>query len=150
VLNNYPGIQHLIGRKLSFYPPIQNICCDDWTLKRITWSELLISNVHTKTEFAIPRSFIGAISLIDDPIVRVALNRRLGIKRGRIVPLQRRVIEFPVAGDSSIAQTPVPGGPAEIIGIRLEPDPAKRFARVTSLVLLAGAACTLILGFATK
>src|SRR3984885_14079430 len=95
-------LQHLGGRRFSFYPPIRNLEPNEWLYRRATWSECVVVNTRSGEEIWVPRIFLGEVSRIDEPVMIVGLNRELECRSGAIIPHERRVIELPVAavGDS--------------------------------------------------
>jgi hypothetical protein len=104
-------LDHLGQRPFSFYPPIAGIEHNEWILRRATWSELLVANTGDQREIWVPRSYLGKISSIEDPVLIVGLNRELEFKAGQILPLSRRVIEMPKAvPDNYRPATPEPEG----------------------------------------
>src|SRR5580658_5181514 len=124
-------LEHLGGRRFSFYPPIRNLQPNEWLFRRATWSECVVMNARSGEEVWIPRMFLGEVSLIDEPVVDepamvVRLNRELEWKGGAILPRQRRVIEFPAtpAPIPAADDRPSPGEGARlapVVCIRLEP-----------------------------
>src|ERR1700685_2996715 len=89
-------LQHLGGRRFSFYPPIRNLEPNEWLYRRATWSECVVVNTRSGEEIWVPRIFLGEVSRIDEPVMIVGLNRELECRSGAIIPRQRRVIELPV------------------------------------------------------
>ena len=86
-------------RAFSFYPPIVNIEHNEWLFRRGTWSEILVHNPKGDVEVWIPRSYLGEISKVEDPVAIVGLRRELEFKGGSVWPYVRRVIPIP-AGPS--------------------------------------------------
>ncbi len=125
-----PALEHLATRPFSFYPAIINIEHNEWLFRKATWSEILVVNCKTGVEIWIPRRFIGEVSRIDDPVLIVGLNREVEYKAGAVWPYQRRVIEMPIAvgGTNPPPATAAErGGPAPIVGIRLESNDRRIF-----------------------
>src|SRR5579871_4487917 len=89
-------LQHLGGRRFSFYPPIRDAGPNEWLYRRATWSECVVANAKSGEEIWVPRAFLGEVSRIDEPLMVVGLNRELEFRAGRVVPRERRIIEFPV------------------------------------------------------
>jgi hypothetical protein len=122
-------LQHLGGRRFSFYPPIRNLEPNEWLYRRATWSECVVANAHSGEEVWIPRIFLGEVSRMDEQVMIVGLNRELECRRGVIIPRERRVIEFPVpapvAGNDTNA-APRPHQLAPVVNIRLETKPESR------------------------
>src|SRR5580658_1915135 len=90
-------LQHLGGRRFSFYPPIRNLEPNEWLYRRATWSECVVVNAQSGEEVWVPRIFLGEVSRIDEPVMIVGLNRQLEWRSGKIIPVERRVIEWPTA-----------------------------------------------------
>ncbi len=80
-------------------------------------------NSRTNEEILVPRRFLGEVSSTDHPVLIVGLLRELQCKNGIALPFERRVIEMPLAAGGENDPRPVPRGegPAQVIGIRLEP-----------------------------
>jgi hypothetical protein len=89
------SLDHLGARPFSFYPPIVGVEHNEWTLLRATWSELLVANTADQREIWVPRSYLGNVSSVDDPVLIVGLLKELEYKAGQVLPLTRRVIEMP-------------------------------------------------------
>ena len=108
-------------------------------------------NLRSGREFAIPQSFIHSISHLDDPVSVVALNRELECRSDRIAPLRRTVIELPLRAEIEAEDAPRQGLPAQVVNIRIDAERERRFAKRTSMVLLAFAAIVIvILGIAAN
>jgi hypothetical protein len=118
-----PSLLHLAARPFSFYPAIVGVAHNEWRLRKATWQEWIVLNGRTHAEISIPRRFVGEISSTDHPVLIVGLLRELECKEGVALPYARRVIEMPLAAGAENAPAPGPrsGGPAPVIGIRLEP-----------------------------
>lgn len=137
-------LQHLGGRRFSFYPPIRNLQPNEWLYRRATWSEFVVMNAHSGQEIFIPRMFLGEVSGVDEPIMIVGLNRELEWNSGAIMPRERRVIELPVAVNDS---RPVSSGAprlAPVINIRLEPASETRTWKWIGVAFVLGAVVTTI------
>ncbi len=135
-----PSLEHLATRPFSFYPAIINIEHNEWMYRKATWSEILVVNCKTGAEVWIPRRFVGEVSLVDDPVLIVGLNRELEYKAGAVWPYQRRIIEMPVAvgGGSAVSAAPADrGAPAPIVGIRLESSDRRIFKLVGGALAVA-------------
>jgi hypothetical protein len=129
-------LQHLGGRRFSFYPPIRNLEPNEWLYRRATWSECVVVNTRSGEEVWVPRIFLGEVSRIDEPVMIVGLNRQLEWRAGKIIPLERRVIELPVAVND---KPPRSGPPAPVINIRLEPKPEARAWKWIGVAAVLGA-----------
>jgi hypothetical protein len=138
-------LQHLGGRRFSFYPPIRNLEPNEWLYRRVTWSECVVVNTRTGEEIWIPRLFLGEVSQIDEPVMIVGLNRELEWNSGAIIPRQRRVIELPVAVHDDHTPQPRSTRLAPVINIRLEPAPEVRVWKWIGVAVVLGAvACTIV------
>jgi hypothetical protein len=142
-----PSLLHLAARPFSFYPAIAGVTHNEWRLRKATWQDWLVVNSRTNEEISVPRRFLGEVSSTDHPVLIVGLLRELQCKNGAALPFERRVIEMPLAAGGENDPRPLPRseGPAQVIGIRLEP---RRRNRVFQLV--GGAlALAIFLYFAT-
>src|SRR6185436_16981813 len=136
-----PSLEHLATRPFSFYPPIIGVEHNEWLFRKATWSEILVVNCKSGAEIWIPRRFMGEVSRIDDPVLIVGLTRELEYKGGAVWPYQRRVIEMPLA----VGGFPLPpadantdrGGPAPIVGIRLESSDKRIFKLIGGALAFA-------------
>lgn len=118
-----PGPLDQIGRRsFSFYPPIVGIEHNEWVLRRITWTDVLVMNTKTSQDLWIPRRFVGEVSAIEEPFTIVGLVKELEFRAGAVAPHRRRVIEMPraVNGPGVISRPMMAVGPAPVIGIRVE------------------------------
>jgi len=144
-------LQHLGGRRFSFYPPIRNLEPNEWLYRRVTWSECVVVNTRSGEEVWIPRMFLGEVSRFDEPVIVVGLNRELEWKSGAIIPRQRHVIELPVA---VIDNHPAPSRSAHlapVINIRLEQKPEARVWKWVGVAVVLGAvACTIVADIARQ
>lgn len=129
-------LQHLGGRRFSFYPPIRNLEHNEWLYRGATWSECVVANACSGEEVCIPRMFLGDVSHVDEPVMIVGLTRELAWRSGAIVPHERRVIEMPVPVNEAPARS---GHLAPVINIRLEPPTELRFGKRMGVALLLGA-----------
>ena len=91
----------LRGCPFSFYPPIANVEHNEWIFRGATWDEIRVVNTKTAGEVLVPRRFLGAVSLVGEPVVIVGLLKELEYKEGAVLPLVRRVIEMPRAVNES-------------------------------------------------
>jgi hypothetical protein len=114
----------------SFYPPIANVEHNEWVFRAATWDEIRVVNTKTAAELWVPRRFVGAMSLVGEPVVIVGLLKELEYKEGVVLPLVRRVIEMPRAVNDvprPRIRAPQRQAPAPVVGIRLEsPRPRSR------------------------
>lgn len=116
-----PFLLHLAARPFSFYPAIAGIAHNEWLLRKATWQEWVVVNSRTREEISIPRRFVGDVSSTDHPVLIVGLLRELQCRNGIALPHEGRVIEMPRTNEENgAAHVPRAGGPAPVIGIRLE------------------------------
>jgi hypothetical protein len=126
-----------IGRRaFSFFPAIVGIEHNQWVLRRVTWTEIEVMNKKSFQELSIPRRFVGDVSVTREPFLIVGLVKELEYREGAVWPHQRRVIEMPRAVNGG-ARRFAPERPAPVIGIGLEPSPARAWRRVAACVALA-------------
>jgi len=90
-----PTLDDLGGRAFSFYPPIIHIEHNEWIFQKGNWSEILVKNAKMELEVWIPRSYLGEISKIDEPVMIVGLGKELEYKGGSVWPYTRRVLTMP-------------------------------------------------------
>lgn len=136
-----PSLDHLATRPFSFYPPILNVERNEWLYRKSTWSEILVLNCKSKAEIWIPRRFLGEVSRVDDPILIVGLTKELECKAGAVWPVQRRVLEMPLAvgGTGTSASTePEHTERAPVVGIRVPPNTDSRIVRLIGGALVVG------------
>jgi hypothetical protein len=138
-------LQHLGGRRFSFYPPIRNLQPNEWLYRRATWSECIVMNARSGEEVCIPRMFLGEVSGIDEAVMIVGLNRELEWRAGAIIPHERRVIELPVAVNDSRPGPSAGTHLAPVINIRLEPKAEVRAWKWIGVAFVLGAVATTIL-----
>lgn len=133
-------------RRFSFYPAIVGIEHNEWTLRRITSSELQVVNTKSAEEIWIPRRFLGEVSATEDPFVIAGLVQELEYQAGAVLPYRRRVLQMPRAVNGSApvfprqpAQSRIENrGPAAVIGIRIESGPASRTGKRLLTWIVAG------------
>ncbi|HYA17083.1 MAG TPA: hypothetical protein VEF06_06435 [Bryobacteraceae bacterium] len=151
-------LEHLSGRRFSFYPPIRNIGRNEWLYRRATWSECVVVNLGTGEEFAIPRMFMGDASILDEPApgepaTVVELHLELEWRAGSILPSERRVIELPVAvePEEAFEAHPQTGHRAPVINIRLEPKSEPGAGKWIGVAMVLGAvACAIVAGITVQ
>jgi hypothetical protein len=139
-------------RRFSFYPAIVGIEHNEWTLRRITSSEVLVANTKTTEEIWIARRFLGEISAIEDPFLIAGLVQELEYKAGAVLPYRRRVIQMPRAVNGFAPMPlrlpemapPENRGPAEVVAIRVEAGPNSRAGRRLLTWIVAGILASII------
>lgn len=86
---------HMAARSFSFFPPIVGIEHNEWLLRQVNWSEVLVANQGTEQELWIPRRYFGAASMIEDPVLIVGLTRELEYQGGMLRPFKQRMLKMP-------------------------------------------------------
>jgi hypothetical protein len=143
-------LQHLGGRRFSFYPAIRNLEPNEWLYRRTTWSECVVVNTRSGEEVWIPRVFVGEVSRVDEPVMLVYLNRELEWKSGAIIPRQRGVIELPVAVNDGRPAPVRTGHLAPVINIRLETKQESRAWKWAGVAVVLGAVAFTIVADITR
>jgi hypothetical protein len=151
-------LEHLRGRRFSFYPAIRNIGRNEWLYRRATWSECIVANLGTGEELAIPRIFMGEASIVEEPApgepaTVVELHRELEWRAGSILPSERRVVELPVTvePDEEPASRPQTGHRAQVINIRLETKTEPGASKWIGVAMVLGAvACAIVAGVTSQ
>ncbi len=133
-----PSIENLGDRPFSFYPAILGIAHNEWTYRRVTWSEMLVLNRTSNEELWIPRRFVGEVSRIDEPVVIIGLTKELEYRGGMVVPHERRVIELPRATNRPPEEPRPEPRSAPVSGIRLESGTESRIGRLLMAVIALG------------
>jgi hypothetical protein len=142
-------LQHLGGRRFSFYPAIRNIEHNEWLYRRATWSECVVANMRTGEELCVPRIFLGDVSYSDDGDMVVALSRELESRAGAVIPRERAVIQFPAPAISDVPAVPRPGHLAPVVNIRLEAKSEVRGWRwIGAAAVLGAVAFAIVADFA--
>jgi hypothetical protein len=138
-----PPLNRLAGREFSFYPSIENVNENLWTLVEANWSEFLVENRSDQTQVWVPRRYLGEISSTDRPVMIVGLDRLLEFKAGQVWPVQKRVLAMPRVPAPMEGEAPASSGetgPSETLlgaAVRLD-DSEKKVGRLI-LVALGGA-----------
>ena len=145
-------LDQLGSERFSFYPPILGVEHNQWSFRRATSSEILVVNTGTLFELSIPRRFIGEVSTVGEPVVIVGLTKELEFKTDVVVPHVRRVIEMPRAVNGSSRPVRHHTHPAEVVGIRVEPDHSSpwRSRWLLGSVAAAVLACVAALSFSPR
>jgi hypothetical protein len=95
------------ARPFSFFPPIVGIEHNEWQLRQVNWSEVLVANRGGGQELWIPRRYFGDASRIEDPVLIVGLTRELEYQGGMLRPFKQRLVKMPAAP----AKSPAANGP---------------------------------------
>jgi hypothetical protein len=135
-----PALEDLGDRRFSFFPPIVNIEHNEWFFRQGNWSEVLVENTKTKQELWIPRSYMGDVSRVEEPVMIVGLKRELEFKGGSVWPHSRRVLKMPAnptvkIGPAASADEPAPPKSSHL---RMDTSAESRIGRMI-LIALAGA-----------
>jgi hypothetical protein len=138
------SLQQLGGGRFAFYPPIRNVEHNEWIYRRATWSEVVVVNTGTGSEFIIPRTHIGNVSLGENPDVIVGLRSELEYREGIVRVWHRPVIELPVAVNQGAAPIAHHKYPAEVVSIRLEEPRETRLSLKLAVGVMLGAIGCLI------
>ncbi|MFN0165612.1 MAG: hypothetical protein ACKV22_04200 [Bryobacteraceae bacterium] len=126
-----PQLETLRGRTFSFYPAILGIEYNEWKIGRATWSEIEVVNGKSGQALWIARRFFGEVSPVDHPMTIVGLTKGLEFRTGTVWPVQKRVIEMPVAVNAPSVQAPAQRSVgAPVVGIRLEPGTETKAGRL--------------------
>jgi hypothetical protein len=89
------AIDELGERHFSFYPAILNVEHNEWVVRELKWSEILIANCRTNQELWIPRRYVGDVATVGDPFTIVGLQKELEYKAGTVWPHERRLLKMP-------------------------------------------------------
>jgi hypothetical protein len=145
---------HMSARSFSFFPPIVGIEHNEWLLRQVNWSEILVVNQVTNQELWIPRRYFGEASRIEDPVLIVGLTREVEYQGGMLRPFKQRLIKMP-SGLASHSESP--GGPdraaaSSMMHIRSETSDKRAFKLIgmavgCALLLWVVAAAALRVGF---
>jgi hypothetical protein len=127
-----PPFDQIGNRRFSFYPAIVGVEHNEWTLRRATWSEVLVANTKDSEEIWIPRRFIGEVSRTDEPLMILGLVKEVEYKAGQVIPHIRRIIEMPKAVNDAYRPAPPAEvqSPAPVVGIRLDSGAERRIGRL--------------------
>ncbi len=144
-----PQFDRLGGRRFSFYPPIMGIEHNEWTFREENWSEILVRNAKSEEEVWIPRTYVGDVSKVDEPVMIVGLRRELEYKSGLLSPHSRRVLTMP--GNPVLAAPRPPGeepkaesGLSMRAALRSGGGTEGRMGKMIGIALLVGLVLTVI------
>ena len=88
---------HMAARSFSFFPAIVGLEHNEWDLRQVNWSEVLVANRGTGLELWVPRRFFGQASAVEDPVLIVGLTRELEYAGGMLRPFKQRLVRMPAA-----------------------------------------------------
>ena len=144
-----PQLEHLGDRPFSFYPPIIGIDHNEWTYGEANWSEILVRNVKSGEELWIPRTYVGDVSKVEEPVMIVGLKRELEYRGGLLSPHSRRVLTMP--GNPAVAMPRAPGTEPQLesglsvrAALRSSGGAEGRVGKLIGLALLVGLVVTFI------
>ncbi len=93
-------------RPFAFYPPILNVEYNEWRLRNMTRTEILVTNLKSDVEVWIPKRLIGEITGAGEDLMTVSLLRRLEYKAGSLRPEEGRVVEMPQPTSEQLSEIP--------------------------------------------
>ena len=132
------AIDDLGERHFSFYPAILNVEHNEWVVRELKWSEILIVNCRTDQELWIPRRYVGDVASVGDPFTIVGLQKELEYKAGTVWPHERRVLKMPQGVSKKYSagagQEPQTNFPAMFS--RLASGPEAKVGRLVGVVLI--------------
>ena len=137
---NMPALEDLGERHFSFYPAILNIEHNEWRLKRVAWSEILVVNTKTGEELWIPRRLVGEIVQRRSPHPHHRAAQGIGV-RGRRGVASRAAHSLHAEGRRALTVLG-DGGPGPFIAFAgwATPGAEGKIGRLIGIVLLAGVA----------
>jgi hypothetical protein len=141
-----PTIDELGERRFSFYPAILNMEHNEWVVRELKWSEILVGNCKSGDEVWVPRRFIGEVASTEDPVVIIGLKKELEFKAGAVWPHDRRMLKMPQGRSKSYSQDPdrqYESRPPSFMG-RLAAGPEMKVGRLIGGVLAVGLALILV------
>lgn len=115
-------LPELAYSRFRFEPAIAGVEHNEWTLRRATWTEMVVVNARGGQELAVPRRYLGRIVETGDSIRGVRLVEALECHAGRVRPVRRGVIEMGPRREGEAAPwlRREAGNPAPVIAIRVE------------------------------
>ena len=147
---------HMAARSFSFFPPIVGIEHNEWLLRQVNWSEVLVANQGTNQELWIPRRYFGQASMIEDPVLIVGLTRELEYQGGMLRPFKQRLIKMPSAPPASAASAEGPDHAAsDMMRVRSESSDKRAFKLIgmsvgCALLIWVAWAAALRVGFISQ
>ncbi len=144
-----PQLEQLGDRRFSFYPPIIGVEHNEWMFRESNWSEILVRNAKTEDEIWIPRSYVGDVSKVEEPVMIVGLKRELEYKGGLLSPHSRRVLVMPSNPVATAVREPGAQPIAESAlsmraVLRNDGGAEGRVGRLIAIALVAGLVLTFI------
>lgn len=141
-----PTIDELGERRFSFYPAILNVEHNEWVVRELKWSEILVGNCKSGDELWVPRRYIGEVASTEDPVVIIGLKKELEYKAGAVWPRERRMLKMPQSHVRSYPQDPdrqYESRPPSLMS-RLAAGPEMKVGRLIGGVLVVGVALLLV------
>jgi hypothetical protein len=141
-----PTIDELGELRFSFYPAILNVEHNEWVVRELKWSEILVGNCKTGDEVWVPRRYIGEVASTEDPVVIIGLKKELEYKAGAVWPHDRRMLKMPQGRAKSYPQDPdrqYESRPPSFMS-RLAAGPEMKVGRLIGGVLAVGVALMLV------
>jgi hypothetical protein len=141
-----PTIDELGEQRFSFYPAILNVEHNEWVVRELKWSEILVGNCKSGDEVWVPRRYIGEVASTENPVVIVGLKKELEYKAGAIWPRERRVLKMPQIRAKNYPQDPdqqYESRPPSLWS-RLAAGPEMKVGRLIGGVLAVGVALILV------
>jgi hypothetical protein len=141
-----PTIDELGERRFSFYPAILNVEHNEWVVRELKWSEILVGNCKSGDEVWVPRRHIGEVASTEDPVVIVGLKKELEFKAGAVWPHDRRMLKMPQGRSRSYPQDPdrqYESRPPSLLSL-LTAGPEMKVGRLIGGVLAVGVALILV------
>jgi hypothetical protein len=135
LLHAWPEVPELARRCFRFSPPIAGVAPNEWTLHGVSSDEAVVRNAASGQELSIPRRWIGDVTRLEEPVRVVALLKRLEFAQGRVRPVDRAVIEMPVAQEAPRVRAAHPG---EVVTIRETPQPPARWKHYLRISVALG------------
>ncbi|MEZ5401010.1 MAG: hypothetical protein R2729_15170 [Bryobacteraceae bacterium] len=146
-----PSLDQMGDRRFSFYPPIVNVEHNEWIYVQGNWSEVLVENTKTKEQIWIPRTFMGDVSRVEEPVMIVGLKRELEYKGGSVWPHARKVLAMPanptVKPGPSEKEPPAPRASEHL---RLDSSAESRIGRMILIALAAAIVLTMVVVGVTR
>jgi hypothetical protein len=135
-----PTIDELGEQRFSFYPAILNVEHNEWVVRELKWSEILVGNCKSGDELWVPRRYIGELASTEDPVVIVGLKKELEFKAGAVWPRERRMLKMPQNRARSYPQDPdrqYESRPPSLLSL-FTAGPEMKVGRLIGGVLLVG------------
>jgi len=125
-------LPELAYSRFRFVPAIAGAEHNEWTLRRATWTEMVVVNARTGQELAIPRRFLGRVFETENSVRDVRLLEDLECAGGRARPVRRGVIEMRprIEADTPPWLRNTHERAAAVVAIRMDSAAGSRMRRV--------------------